>query len=304
MKDQAEKLRQLAFKKLNSPNQNEKIPRINETRVLSVTSGKGGVGKTNFTINLALSLSDLGYRVVVIDADIGFANIDVILGMMPRYTLADVIRKDMKITEIIEEGPNNIKVIAGGSGIKDITKLSDNKLHYLTNQLLTLDDYADFILIDTGAGLSNVVMNFVNASDELILVTTPEPTSLTDGYAMLKAINNFKTEKYSSKNKVNIVVNRATNKKEADQVFDKLNKVTSRFLDLQLDNLGYIYDSKIVVDSVKKQTPFLINYPNSSVSKRINIMALNLLSNNEYGSSNGLKKFIDNFKSFFNRKGN
>lgn len=246
------------------------------------------MGKTSLTINLAISLKKLGYEVIVFDADIGFANADVISGITSHLTVADIIYKDKDIFDVMIKGPEGIKIIAGGSGIKDIMQLDDTKLKILTTQLMKLENCADFILIDTGAGLSNTILNFINSAHEIILVITPEPTSLTDGYAMIKALS-----MYNKKMKLNIIVNRVKNSKEAFNVYQKLEKVTERFLNIKIYNSGYIYDSKYVSDSIMKQNPFVITYPNTSVTRSINNIALKLLGekpNND--CDNGIKKFI------------
>lgn len=302
LRDQAEKLRQLILNKSNSGKKENHIKdnRINYTQVITVTSGKGGVGKTNFSINLALSLCKLGYKVAVLDADIGFANIDVILGIMPRYTLVDVIRENKDILEIMENGPYGLKIIAGGSGLDDIMNLDVNKLNLLTNQLVKLEELMDFVIIDTGAGISKAVINFVSASDEVILITTTEPTSLTDGYAMLKVIN-----KHIKKENIKLVVNRVKNEKEYLEVFTKLNRACKKFLDINLESLGYLYDSKTVVNSVKIQKPFIISDPKSVISKKINSIALSLIENKKENETinNGFRNLFNNIKSLMNRGG-
>ena len=191
MIDQAAKLRELIndrriISKRTVP-QKEQI--VKDARIICITSGKGGVGKTNFTINLAIELSKLNNRVVIIDADLGLANIDVVLGTIPKYTLLDVIHNDKSIEEVMVTGPNNIKIISGGSGITELVDISSSSIQQLIEKFYSINNYADIILIDTGAGLSNSVLSFVLAAQEVIIVTTPEPTSITDAYAMIKIIN-------------------------------------------------------------------------------------------------------------------
>lgn len=299
MKDQAEKLREMIKKSTTSKNDISLKKRTNTTRVMAITSGKGGVGKTNFTINLAISLSKLGYKVVIFDADIGLANIDIILGVTPKHTIAEVLDGNKNITDIMTEGPNGLKIIAGGSGIAQLAQLNNEQLDILTAQLAKLEEYADFILIDTGAGLSDTVLNFVNVANEVILVTTPEPTSLTDGYAMIKTI----TSK-GKHQKINLLVNRVEDNKEAKEVFNKLNMVTNRFLKINMENLGYLYKSDLVEDSVKNQKPFIILYPNSNISRKINGIALTI-AGDENSKSNeiGFGKFISKFKTIFSKGG-
>ena len=299
MSDQAERLRQLITKSNHSRTDNTIFKRTSATRVLAVTSGKGGVGKTNLTINLAISLSKLGYSVVVFDADIGLANIDVLLGVVPRFTISEVLNGNKDITEIMTKGPNGINIIAGGSGISELFEMDNNKREKLVNQLVKLEEYADYILIDTGAGISDTVISFVNAANEVILVTTPEPTSLTDAYAMLKAL--IIKGKHD---RVQVIINRAADHKEADEVYNKLNMTANRFLKTKIDNLGYVLDSKLVTESVKNQCPFIVMYPNSQVSKKINYIALQIVGNkNLRGAQAGISTFIHKFKSFFIKEG-
>lgn len=297
MNDQAEKLRQIVKKFHDNSNDNIIKHKKHNTKVFAITSGKGGVGKSNFTINLAISLTRLGYKVIVFDADIGFANIDVISGVIPKFTIADVINGNKSIVEIMTDGPLGVKIIAGGSGINDIMKLNNEKLELLTSQLLSLEDYADFILIDTSAGLSDASISFLNSSDEVILVTTPEPTSLTDGYAMIKTL-----VKNNPSINIKIVVNRANDSTQSIEVFNKLSKVTERFLRVDIENLGYLTDSKLVSESVMNQKPFILLFPNSTIAKKINNIALSLIGIEKNKESTGMKSFISSFTEFFNKR--
>lgn len=294
MHDQAEKLRKLVQ---DNPkrliNKDSKVGK--STRIIAVTSGKGGVGKTNFTLNLAISLNNLGYSCIVFDADIGFANIDVISGVIPKYNIADVINGKKRMKEIIEDTPSGVKIISGGSGINEIMRLDLAKIEYLINEFKTLENEADYILIDTGAGLSNTVLSFVNSADEVIVVTTPEPTSLTDGYAMIKALT-----LYNANVNIKVIINRVSNPKEADEVFEKLNKVTSKFLNMNLVKLGYIYDSKVLIDAVKNQIPFLEYSPTSSISRNINTIAVKLVGV-ENSSDNTMSNFLSNLRNVFTK---
>lgn len=299
MYDQAERLRKLVRdskslgkkeKKTESSKDNK-----NNTRIIAVTSGKGGVGKTNFTINLGISLSKLGYRCVVFDADIGFANIDVISGIIPKYTVADVLEKRKSMKEVITEGPAGVKLIAGGSGINEIMQLDMSDIDYLLKEFKSLQNECDFILIDTGAGLSKTVLSFVNAADEVIIITTPEPTSLTDAYAMIKALNIFNNQV-----DLKVIINRVSGSKEAEEVFGKLKKVTNKFLDFNINELGYLYESKIVPESVKNQIPFMEFNPTAQVSKKLNSIALKLIGE-EPDEKKGMDNFISNLRSVFTK---
>ncbi len=288
MRDQAANLRRL-IGRMNNDINNKNIPLDSTSaRVIAITSGKGGVGKTNFTINLGIALSNLNNRVTVIDADLGLGNVDVVLGLVPKYTLANVIRKELSILDIIVKGPNNLDVISGGSGIKDMIDLDKNELEYLFENFMLLNDTSDFILFDTGAGINSSVVSFIEASNEMILIVTPEPTSITDAYAVIKNIAN--------KNKIiKIVINRVESIEEGNDVFNKINSASKRFLNKELEKLGFIYEDIAVRKSVKSQNPFIINYPNSIASKGIELIAQNIISNsNDVKKVSTLKRFINN----------
>ncbi len=247
MRDQASSLRELIGKinkKNTIKNTNNSMKSI--SRVITITSGKGGVGKTNFTINLAIELSKLNQRVTIIDADLGLGNIDVVLGLVPKKTLANVIRNEDNILDIRIKGPNGIDIISAGSGIKEMINLPKSEINHLINNFLLLNDTTDYILIDTGAGINDSVITFVEAANEMILVVTPEPTSITDAYAVIKNIG--KTDKI-----IKIVVNRVENSQEGNDVFNKLNSATKRFLNIELEKLGFIYEDPAVKKSVKSQ---------------------------------------------------
>lgn len=279
MIDQATRLREIIHQnkiKKNSQNSTENMEEktSNNARIICVTSGKGGVGKTNFTTNLAIALSKLNKRIVIIDADLGLANVDVISGVIPKYTLLDVIKYGKDITEIMNTGPNGIRIISGGSGILDLVDMREEDLKILINNFNKIDEYADIILIDTGAGLSKSVLSFVMAATEVIIVTTSEPTSITDAYAMIKSIG----LKDKSK-KVNIVVNRVENLDDGKLAFDKLKNVTNKFLYMEINKLGFLFEDIHVRKAVKQQKPFVLEYPNTIVSKNINNIALKLTNN-------------------------
>ena len=270
--DQAEKLRQVIdVLKLRNKNNMTAMPAKRSARVITVTSGKGGVGKTNVSINLAIALSELGYRAVIIDADFGLANIDVLLGIVPKYTLLDVVKNRKNITEILTDGPSNIKFISGGSGVEDLLKLDREQIARFIENIALLDRITDFIIVDTGAGLSDNVMSFIMAADEVLLVTTPEPTSITDAYALIKMVSNkdrLMSNTVKTK-KIRLVVNRAENSEEAKDVLNNLVMVAERFLGLRLEPAGYILSDSTVKRSVKQQQPFILAYPKSQAARSI-----------------------------------
>lgn len=290
MKDQAHNLRQLigSFKENKNKVMNMNAKPENSARVLAVTSGKGGVGKTNFTINLGIALSKLGKRVSIIDADLGLGNIDVVLGLIPKFTLANVIRNELSILDTIVKGPTGINIISGGSGIMDLIDLSRDEIENLISNFYLLNQCSDYILIDTGAGINSSVVSFIEASDEVILVVTPEPTSITDAYALIK---NIKRDKKS----VKLVLNRIESTKEGHEVFEKINSATKKFLNFQVEKLGFIYEDIAVRKSVKEQKPFILKFPNSVASKGIESVAYNLMNNQrELKDFSSFKRFVNN----------
>lgn len=197
-------------------------------RVITVTSGKGGVGKSNMSVNMAIQLGRLGKKVVILDADFGLANVEVMLGTRPRYNMADMIYGRKGIKDIICRGPENIGFISGGSGIKELSNLSKDQISGIVNMMYELDSIADVIIIDTGAGISDAVIDMVLASSEVLLVTTPEPTSITDAYALLKTIN--KAPGYSNDNiKIKMIGNRTLSMSDGEELYNKLNSVVTKF---------------------------------------------------------------------------
>ncbi|REE94435.1 flagellar biosynthesis protein FlhG [Paenibacillus taihuensis] len=281
--DQAEALRNLV--RNNAMMQNEGLA----TRIVTVTSGKGGVGKSNFSLNFSLALQQLGKKVLIFDADIGMANIDVLMGVSSPYNLYHLLKQEKTIWDIIQEGPHGVHFIAGGSGFKDLVDLSQAQLDYFGDQIGRLHGQYDVIIFDTGAGLSKETIKFITAAQETIIVTTPEPTSITDAYALIKMVTamehdvNFK-----------LIVNRATDVKEGKATADKMALVAQRFLDLELPVLGYLLDDPNVPKAVKRQVPFSIAFPGSVASRSIMDIAKQFadVPDASQAASSGVKGFL------------
>ncbi|GKX28966.1 site-determining protein [Vallitalea longa] len=272
--DQAVNLRNLMRKRQTSSNRSS-------SKVITVTSGKGGVGKSNVSVNLAINLKKMGKRVVIFDADFGLANIEVIFGIIPRYNLFDLIYNGMSVEEVLTSGPLGIEFISGGSGVQELTNMTKDQISFLNEKLLELDHLADIIIIDTGAGISDSVLEFIVSSSEVILVTTPEPTSITDAYAVLKALKNRKRADYKS-TEISLLVNRVSSESEGLDIYNKLNQVANKFLDINLNNVGFLPQDNYLTKAVIQQKPVSILYPKSKVSKAFEVIANNLLNHSTY----------------------
>jgi len=269
--DQAEQLRNIIKKK----NRKQHL-----ARVMTVTSGKGGVGKSNVSVNLAIQLSRLNKRVIILDADFGLANVEVMLGIRPQYNLADMMFRGKDLKDIISPGPERIGFISGGSGLRELTNLDRDQVQSLVSMMYELDNLADVVIIDTGAGISNTVIDLVLASSEVLLVATPEPTSITDAYALLKTLCRHE-EFYQNTVRIHMVANRARGYGEGKELYDKLGSVVEKFLQLEMDYLGYIpYDDKLP-KSVMRQKPVTVAYPDAASSRAILDIAMVLENGKE-----------------------
>lgn len=260
--DQAEQLRKLVSR--------QKSPR-RCARVITVTSGKGGVGKSTVAVNLALNFSRYGKKVIILDADFGLANIEVMLGIRPQYNLADLMFRGKDLADIITKGPENIGFISGGSGIQELARLTRDQVVYLVQKLYQLDEMADIIIVDTGAGISDSVLEFVAASSEVLLVATPEPTSITDAYALLKTLNR-KSEFESGDTSIKMIANRISSEEEGKGLYDKLSIVVDKFLKLKLEYLGGIPADDQCSRAIMKQEPISLSYPGSPAAERLNAL--------------------------------
>lgn len=258
MADQAEKLRNI----IKAQSQ----PRTHAARVITVTSGKGGVGKSNTAINLAIQFRKMDQRVIILDADFGLANIEIMFGTVPKFNLYDLIYQGKNIREIITWGPMDIGFISGGSGIVGMANLNRDYLNYIIQNLVELDGMADVIIVDTGAGISDAVLEFLVASNEVLLVTTPEPTSITDAYALLKALNRHSrfSQEYT---RINVLGNKVKNDEEGNTLYYKLDLVVSRYLKLPLEYIGCIPQDEQLANAVMQQMP--VSLQNSAAKSAI-----------------------------------
>ncbi|MDK2822733.1 MAG: flagellar biosynthesis protein FlhG [Clostridia bacterium] len=266
------------------------------TKFISITSGKGGVGKTSFTINLGITLSQMGYRTFIIDADLGTANVDVLLNLQPKYNLKHILNREKDILDIIIDGPGGIHLIPGGSGLQNLADLDEWQFNRLINSFQVLEKYADVILIDTGAGLSKNVINFILASDEVIVVTTPEPHAITDAYAIIKVMDERDTTLNPK-----LILNRVESPEEAKKISEKMIKVTDHFLSLKLESLGYILEDSNVLRAIKKLRPFVLTDPLCPAAQCVKNISQRLIKPDANYEFEVRKNFFHRVKELFNR---
>ncbi|MBN2545424.1 MAG: MinD/ParA family protein [Spirochaetes bacterium] len=281
MVDQAEDLK--TFMRVKDLN----IESNKRTRVITVSSGKGGVGKTNVAVNLGIAFSKLGKKVIVMDADLGLANVNVCLGIIPKYNLFHLIKKQKMMKDIIIDTKFGIQIVAGASGFSKIANLSDDERRNLIREIDTLS-YADIIIVDTGAGVSKNVISFIMAADEAIIITTPEPTAITDAYGIIKIIA---TEVSNPSLDIKLVVNRINSYSEGRKVAERVINIAGQFLNIKVDNLGFIFEDSLVSQSVIKQTPFLYVDENSKASMSIKHI-VSRLEGIRYKEGSGIKNFL------------
>ena len=281
--DQAEQLRNII-----KANQGPGRPLA---RVITVTSGKGGVGKSNTSINLALQFRKMGQRVIILDADFGLANIEIMFGTVPKHNLCDLIYQGKNIKDIITWGAGDVGFISGGSGIVGMANLSRGYLTYIIQNLAQLDAIADVIIIDTGAGISDAVLEFLVASGEIILVTTPEPTSITDSYSLLKALNRH--PRFSREaSQIKVIANRVNRASEGELLFKKLEIVVSRYLKLPITYLGAIPWDNQLSEAVMQQKPVSLSNPNAKSSLAFEQIAAKLMGEERPIKKRGMAAFF------------
>ena len=277
MSDQAEKLREIVKAQSGDP----------KTRIIAVASGKGGVGKTNLSINMAIAYAKLGKKVMVLDADLGLANVNVVMGVIPKFNLYHVIRKQKTMKDIILDTSCGIKIVAGASGFSRIANLSEEERRGFVSELTALAE-AEIIIIDTSAGVSSNVLAFIEAADESVIVTTPEPTAITDAYGIIKIIS---TEIDDLGMGLKLVVNRVSSVTEAKKVAQRVINITGQFLNIRVDYLGFVYDDPAVPNAVQKQQPFIVTDPRGKASQCMRHI-VGRLEKVEYREGGGVSRFL------------
>lgn len=258
-RDQASTLRRVASEDKSGNTLRE---RATGPRIIAVTSGKGGVGKTNAVANLAVSLAELGKKVVVLDADFGLANIDVLLGLTPRFNLGHVLFGNKTLTEIMIQGPNGIRIIPASSGLQRLAELTAEQRDYLVESFADLHADTDYLLIDTAAGISRNVIHFLVSAQEVIVVSAPEPTAIVDGYAVIKIIL-----KEDPAKPIQVIINSVQRDEEAREVFGQINSVVRRFLGRDVHYLGHIERDPHVTQAVRAQVLVAHQFPDAPASR-------------------------------------
>ncbi|MEH7234754.1 MinD/ParA family protein [Bacillus sp. JJ1562] len=289
MIDQASALR----KKLASMNNEQDQPKS-----IAVISGKGGVGKSNLSLNFSIAISQLGKKVLLFDMDIGMGNIDILMGITAHHTIVDLFENNLSINDLLIKGPQGIDYIAGGNGLPNLFKLDEKKSEYLIDQLqLVLNDY-DYVIFDMGAGMTEENVKFLMAMDEIFVITTPEPTSITDAYSAMKYICLF-----DQSIPLYLIVNRAENETEGMQTLKRLKQAVLQFLMKEVGVLGVLLDDKTVQKAVSHQEPFLIYAPKAVISKNLLDICKNYLGKHKEQNHDKNQKpsFISKLQRFFVR---
>lgn len=275
MEDQAQELKKMMTRK---------------TRIIAITSGKGGVGKSNLSVNMAIAYAQQGKKVTLIDGDLGMANVNVLMNIVPQYNLMHVINKQKSMQEIINDTEFGIKFIAGANGFSKIANLTVDELDYFAKQFSMLGN-SDIIIIDTGAGIANNVLQFVAAADEVYVVTTPEPTAITDAYGIIKIIT---TELVDREMNIKLLVNRVHSADEGKRISERIINIAGQFLNKKVDYIGFVYDDPVVQASVIRQKPFIVVNPTSKPAQCIKHI-VGRIEKNDTGTSEGVSSFLKKF---------
>lgn len=286
--DQAQQLRNII--------KDKEQKRKHVARVITITSGKGGVGKSNIAVNLAVQLQRIGKRAIIFDADFGLANVEVMFGATPKYNLGDMIYRGRNIQDIITKGPMGIEFISAGSGISGLNNLNKDQITFFVNNLSNLDEMADFVLVDTGAGIADSVLDFVIASPEALLVVTPEPSSLTDAYSLIKALYanpSFRKEQ----TQIQVVANKVCSEEDGQAVFRKLQTVVDKFLEGNLHFVGMVPRDPAMEKAIRHQNPISIDNPGAPSAEAFAVLADNLVSgkSNTYVRKKGVMEMFTDF---------
>lgn len=261
-----------------------------KTRIIAITSGKGGVGKSNLSVNMSIAYAQMGKKVMLIDGDLGMANVNILMNIVPQYNLMHVVNNQKTMQEVINDTEFGIKFIAGANGFSKIANLTVEELDDFANQFATLGNF-DIIIIDTGAGIASNVLQFVAAADEVYVVTTPEPTAITDAYGIIKIIT---TELPDREMNIKLLVNRVHSSDEGKRISDRIINIVGQFLNKKVDYIGFVYDDPVVQASVIRQKPFIIVNPTSKPAQCIKHI-VGRIEKNDVGTSEGVSSFLKKF---------
>jgi flagellar biosynthesis protein FlhG len=246
-------------------------------RVIAVTSGKGGVGKTVVTVNLAITLAQMGQRVAIFDADLGLANVHILMGIKPRFNVRHMIEDNYKLEDIVTEGPEGIKVISGGQGVREMANLSAEQRRGILREIDRLEREVDVLIVDTGAGISENVLRFAAYADEVMVVTTPNIAAAADGYSIIKIILEMEPN-----SKIGLVANMAKNMYHSKNIFNRINSATRKYLRYPLGDLGYIVFDKHIEAASQSRRPMQLQYPNCEAAKCVRAIADTILNTNVF----------------------
>ena len=285
MQDQAEQLRRMMRGRAGG--NTEAAPLRNRTRIIAVSSGKGGVGKTNISTALAIAYAKIGKKVILLDADLGLANVNVVMGIIPKYNLYHLMERQRSIKDIILDTEYGVKIVAGASGFSKIANLGEEGREYFIEEMSQLSS-ADIVIVDTGAGVSDNVISFISAADDAVIVTTPEPTAITDAYSIIKIIAG---EVDNSRLSIKLLVNRVQSVKQGKDVAGKIIGIAGQFLNLKVDYLGYVMEDPAVLNAVLRQRPFFDLSPGCKASECIRHI-VGRLENIEYKEGSGVPSFL------------
>ncbi len=260
-------------------------------KIITVTSGKGGVGKSSITVNLAIALARIGYSVLVVDADFGLANIDVMLGINAKYNLSHLLRGQRTLGELVQQGYQGVKFISGGSGVYELLCMDEAQLNGVMNGLLDMREGIDIILFDTGAGINDNVLKLIMASTETIVVTTPEPTAILDAYALVKTVN-----KSEGAPPIRLVMNKCETKREAENAIVGFQSIIRKYMRWEIESLGAVYFDTEVSKSIKRQTPIIVSHPNGQTARGITDIARALMQlPTQEAASNPITRLFSRF---------
>lgn len=265
--DQAQTLRTLMMKSAPTP-ASPGVAVTGRARLVAVISGKGGVGKTNVAVNLAVCMASLGRRVVLLDADLGTANADVLCDLTPSRTLAHVVAGGCGLDDVLIEAPGGFQLVAGASGLAQMAALGQVQRQKIVEQVHQLEHSCDLVLIDTGAGIGPNVLGFAGSADQLLVVTTPDPTAITDAYAAIKTVHRIRKDA-----DVRVLVNMVRDPEEAEAVFDRIDTVCRKFLDLTIFYAGHLLHDAVVAAAVRERVPFVLSRPQCEASDCISQLA-------------------------------